>query len=277
MERLDFIHERELPFHVFAFHRLRRAAHGMCASLMDEDALLDRVLRREATSAVPRFRIPVAYALSGLGRCLDLSLSAGAVPCVLRPIVRFNDWVDRIDSWFLGFGDWTGICVPAWEDSIVREARALLNADFRFTETENYRLYRRRMETGRPVVRRGQRLDTVARMNVYFTDFVALFHSIRTYGVLSHDATGPGPPAFRPQRDIGVAVDADGTLCKLPGGQHRFGIARALGIPFPAQLRMVHRARLAALMEKTGSSPVGAVLGEIERLNAATPPSSPVP
>ena len=43
------------------------------------------------------------------------------------------------------------------------------------------------------------------------------------------------------EQDIGVAIDATGRLCKLPGGQHRFAIARALGLSeIPVQVRMLH-------------------------------------
>ncbi len=130
-------------------------------------------------------------------------------------------------------------------------------------------------------MRRGRRVDTVARIETYFSDFADLFCSIQNNGVLSHSATGPshvGPrPAIRLQRNIGIAIDADGTryLCKLPGGQHRFAIVRLLGFRIPAQLRLMHRTELAALMESAEYSPIDALLDEIGRLNVRTEAGCP--
>ena len=42
-----------------------------------------------------------------------------------------------MDNWFVGAHDWSKVFINAEEDSIVQEARMLIDANFRFTEIES--------------------------------------------------------------------------------------------------------------------------------------------
>ncbi|SFD36786.1 hypothetical protein SAMN05660831_01542 [Thiohalospira halophila DSM 15071] len=59
-------------------------------------------------------------------------------------------------------------------------------------------------------------------------------------------ARGMADTGYQPglaRDEIGVAIARDGTLLKAPGGQHRFAVARMLGLDcVTAEVRYIHRA-----------------------------------
>lgn len=196
------------------------------------------------------FWLPVAYAVQRFGPKLDLVIRPDAIEYVLLDGVALDGRRLHTGLWFVGAGDWTPIRWPMTRHQVSREAAELLEQDLRYRDTAVYRSYRQRAETPRPMVRNRVLLDSVAQIDAYFERFVALFESIRENGVLRRSARVrmmlPGGRARSwwtelGEQDIGVAIDATGRLCKLPGGQHRFAIARALGLSeIPVQVRMLH-------------------------------------
>lgn len=196
------------------------------------------------------FWLPVAFALQRFGSGLDLVIRPTAVEHVLLDGVALGDRRLHTGLWFVGAGNWAPICWPMTQHQVSREAAELLAQDLRYRDTAVYRTYRQRAETNRPMIRNRVLLDSAWQIDAYFERFVALFESIRENGVVRRSARRqmvlPGGRqrswwAERGEQDIGVAIDATGRLCKLPGGQHRFAIARALGLSEVAvQVRTLH-------------------------------------
>jgi hypothetical protein len=196
------------------------------------------------------FWVPQAYALRRFSSRLDLIVPAVVVKSLLLDVVELRGHRFHTGQSFIGAGDWSRVLLPFARHQISREARELKAAELRFRDTRSYAVYRRRAEAGKPMVRNRLVLDTPAAVDAYFEGFVALFESIAEHGLRRRVdfAARSGWRAGRRrwlaelgEQDIGVALTADGLLVKLPGGQHRFAIARALGLgEVPVQLRLLH-------------------------------------
>jgi hypothetical protein len=267
--------------------------HAVLAPLMGTQPVFARLLRdalAHARQGAAGFWLPQAYALRRFGTHLDLTVPASAVGALLldgvdvagprvahpspaapkvstqRPRAAPRGRLFHTGHWFIGAGDWSPILLPFARHQVSREAEELAAADLRFRDTPVYARYRRRAEAGKPMVRNRLVLDTPAAVDVYFEGFVALFESIREHG-LRRRAEFAGRRGWRAGRrrwlaelgeqDIGVALAAQGRLVKLPGGQHRFAIARALGLEaVPVQVRMLH---VGALGDMSAAALAGAI------------------
>ena len=205
---------------------------------------------QQSRSGQAGFWLPQVYALRRFGCQLDMIIPADAVEALMLDVVEVGQRSFHTGRWFIGAGDWSGVLLPFTRHQISREAKELKAAGLRFRDTRCYAAYRRRAEAGKPMVRNRLVLDTPAAVDAYFEGFVALFESIAEYG-LRRRADFAARGSWRVGRrrwlaelgeqDIGVALAADGRLVKLPGGQHRFAIARALGLKeVPVQLRLLH-------------------------------------
>jgi len=196
------------------------------------------------------FWLPQAHAVRRFSNRLDLSVRATTVESLLLDVVDLGDCPFHTGQCFIGAGDWSGVLLPFTRHQISREAQELNAAGLRFRDTRCYAAYRRRAEAGKPMVRNRLVLDTPAAVDAYFEGFVALFESIAEHGLrrrADFAARGNWRVGRRRwlaelgEQDIGVALAADGRLVKLPGGQHRFAIARALDLQeVPVQVRLLH-------------------------------------
>ncbi len=77
------------------------------------------------------------------------------------------------------------------------------------------------------------------------------------------------------ERDIGVAIDADGRLVRHTNGKHRMAAALALGIErIPVEIRLVHTGWLARQSERLGLSPADALLATLEEARSTGWPAT---
>lgn len=267
--------------------------HTVLAPLMGTQPVFARLLRvalAHARQGAAGFWLPQPYALRRFGTRLDLTVPVSAVggllfdgvdvagpriahssPAVPKGAVERgraapHGRLFHTGHWFIGAGDWSPILLSFARHQVSREAQELAAADLRFRDTPVYARYRRRAEAGKPMVRNRLVLDTPAAVDVYFEGFVALFESIREHG-LRRRAEFAGRRGWRAggrrwlaelgEQDIGVALTAKGRLVKLPGGQHRFAIARALRLAaVPVQLRLLH---VGALGDMSAAALAGAI------------------
>jgi len=271
MQTLKFVPPRLIPFSATAEHFLHKRTHQACARLISSERYLNKMLARAIQTPKPEFRVPLAYALSALGPKLDFTIHANSINKILRGWVQGTGKIVRVDNWFLGAHDWSKVLINAEDDSIVQEARMLIDANFRFAEIESYANYRQRLEAGDPTWRNIGRLDSVEKIESYFVRFKALYDSIEKHGLLSTEeladqASGHGESL--PQRRIGIAIGADGTQYRLPGGQHRFAIGLILGCQIPVQLRLIHVNRLKVLADREQTLPTALISDEVQQLAA---------
>ena len=272
MQKLKFVPPRLIPFSATAGHFLHNRFHKACAGLISSERHLNRILARTMGAAEPEFHVPLAYAVSAFGPKLDLTIQVSSISRILRGWVQGTGGITRVDNWFVGAHDWSKVFINAEEDSIVQEARMLIDANFRFTEIESYANYRQRLETGDPTWRNTGRLDSIEKIENYFSRFRALYDSIEKHGLLSPDEFSNQTHRHAespPQRRIGIAIGADGTQYRLPGGQHRFAIGLIMGCQIPVQLRLIHVNRLKALADPEQALPTALISNEV-RLLAAT-------
>lgn len=102
------------------------------------------------------------------------------------------------------------------------------------TQTERFRQYRSRLESGHPwsSYRQGILLDSEEKILAY----------LRTYLGFLDDMARCGFNAELGKDELGVAVTREGRLLKINRGLHRLAMAQRLGLPsIPVRVRAVHR------------------------------------
>jgi len=230
------------------------------APLAGQRLVFSRLLARALRQAEGErgFRLSPFYALAYYGERLLIEIDPASMTRVMRGWLADGPrQVHTLDA-FLSAASWQRLALPLGSTEVTRQMQELFAAGMDHTRTQTYRNMLRALRQGKPASRRRQILDSEAAIESYFADVRGLVESIRTNGVVSH-RTGAG--TFVVDRDIGVALDADGDIVKLPGGQHRVAIASALGIPrIPVEVRMIHTGLLRGLMDRKGLDAVEAVL-----------------
>lgn len=102
------------------------------------------------------------------------------------------------------------------------------------TQTERFRQYRSRLQSGNPWTsyQQGLLLDSEEKILAY----------LRTYLQFLDGMAESGFDARLGKDDLGVAVTRDGRLLKVNRGLHRLAMAQRLGLPsIPVVVRGVHR------------------------------------
>jgi hypothetical protein len=227
------------------------------------------------------------------GRKLHLDLD----PAKLK--YRISDWVrePRGMHWvgrsFLDAGDWSAALSPLERSPIHREMHDIVVAGAEFRSTATYRNFLRAIKRGRPMLRNNVRLADEDAIEAYLKYCRGLIKSMRKRGALRRAVSGAfhgmrvrhwdarSPLYDSSERDIGVAIDADGSIIRVLGGKHRTAIAQALKLPtIPVEIRMVHVHWLRQQAEETGLPPHLALAEGVARMVArglAAPAAKPTP
>lgn len=205
------------------------------------------------SKAAGGFFLPVSYVLRAYSGYLCFSLPARRLDTRLRDWVVSGDKVVHTGDFFLFRGDWSGLLHRADSTRTFHEAQAIYAAGLNFRESVTYREDFRQIKRGKPLRRNKVLIDTPELLDQYYQRFVELFLSIEKHGVLSLAQARTFEPSFdsgsavrdwkvsRGEREIGVAIGAQGEVVVLPGGKHRLAIASVLGVDqVPVELRMVH-------------------------------------
>lgn len=185
----------------------------------------------------------------------------------------------RTDAHFLDGNCWDQVLFPLDETPVHGEILDICRTRSEFRKTSRYRWLVKQIEQGRPMARSGIRLDTVAKLDGYFSYYLGLVESIERFGIVPRrrmrfgQHTGRAHRSTRTiwrdliERDIGVAVGPDGELVRHTSGRHRLAAAIGLGLKrVPVEVRMVHADWLAAQARRLGMTPAEALpiaLGEI--------------
>lgn len=158
-----------------------------------------------------------------------------------------------IGDHFLDADDWCGRLSPLSRSPAHREIVEICRTRHGFREGRHYQAYVRSLEQRRPVRRNGKHLDTIEKIDAYFRYYVDLIGNIERAGVVprnrfQHSAdTGRRHRGIRSlwhdlvERDIGIAIGADGRLVRHTSGKHRLAAAIGLGLKrIPVEIRLVH-------------------------------------
>ena len=120
-------------------------------------------------------------------------------------------------------------------------------------------------------------LNSETVLDVYFERYLQLIESIRRSGVLPRErlvASTDDPLVRLPTseiirlpgaddgpKDIRVAIGPNGELLQMGSGRHRTAIAQVLGLErIPVEIRLMHVEWLSKLVERSGKSPLDALL-----------------
>lgn len=186
-----------------------------------------------------------------------------------------------IGNHFLDGGNWQPILAPVRKSSSHAEIVELCKTRHGFREGQHYQRYAERIADGKRVHRNRIALDTIDKLDSYFKYYLALIDDIEKNGILPHsdlglrDQTGHRHRWTRTlwqdlaERDIGVAINANGRLVRHTSGKHRMAIALSLDLPrIPVEIRLVHARWLQRQSEKLGLSPKEALLATLEEARA---------
>jgi hypothetical protein len=239
----------------------------------------DRAVRRLATeggSAVPAPQSAFHFAE---GLLIPVRTSV-----IQKRLVDFyfdGERVRWIGAHFLDGGDWAPISQPVTASSSHREILELCKTRQGFRKGRRYLNYAKRIADGTLLVRNRIALDTTEKLDSYFEYYLALIEDIEKNGIVPQSALGLSGQTGRhhrwtrsfwqdfAERDIGVAIDADGSLVRHTNGKHRMAAAIALGVEsIPVEIRRVHAGWLQRQSERLGLTPSAALLATVEEARA---------
>ncbi|MES2658362.1 MAG: hypothetical protein V4689_07075 [Verrucomicrobiota bacterium] len=214
-----------------AVQRFRRGFGGIATGRSLDDTIRANANRLRKSGAP--FGLPISH-INRAGMSMPLfDLAPDAIESLLSDWVKTEGrtWHSLDD--FLGIGDWSSILRSPWQRSILKEARQLHKAQLVYQTIPAYEHLCTLAESGKPVSRQQVILTNRIQINAYFERFVALFRSIEREGFWRVPSPG--------DRQLGVAITAEGRFARLQGGQHRWAIIMTLGKPtIPVELRMLH-------------------------------------
>ncbi len=209
--------------------------------------------------------LPPEHAAGYYGAALHLDLDPAAL------VHRISDEVitprgARWMGWsFLDAADWDGVISRIDESPIHKEMCELVAGPADYRHTQTYLNLMRGIEVGRPAYRHGVLMSSTDRIDAYIIYCHDLIKSARKCGIVRHTVLGRfhrlrlkhrrlrSIAVDAGERDVGVAIGADGTIIRLLGGKHRMAIAQALKLPrIPVEVRLVHVAWIAEQMKRTG-------------------------
>ncbi|MBC7985784.1 MAG: hypothetical protein H7X93_03815 [Sphingomonadaceae bacterium] len=229
--------------------------------------------RRELAAIVRGARVSgvdAAAAARHFGRPILVEIDPRRVLFQLPSRVLLGGGTHRLGRDLVDAADWGACLSTTRERRAYREMRKLVahRADFR--ELALYRRMAARIAAGEWVARSGIQLATIETLDAYFEHYARLIAAIRDEGYAAAEAAAArGVPGAwgngRPDRDVSVAIGAEGEPIRYLGGNHRFAIACELGVSaIRCEVRLIHFNWLARRADEEG---IG-LYAMLERLHA---------
>lgn len=221
------------------------------------------------------------------GEQLVIPIASQRLTTRLRDNISDRGRLRWIGTHFLDGSDWSGVVEPLEKSSSHAEIVELVKTRQDFREGARYRSYAKRINDGATVKRNRIAIDTIDKLDSFFEYYLALIADIEKNGIVPHSDLGLlGQTGRRhrwtrtlwqdlAERDIGVAIGADGTLIRHTNGKHRMAAALALGIErIPVEIRLVHAGWLARRAERLGLSPAEALIATLDEARATGWPAT---
>ncbi len=209
--------------------------------------------------------LPPEHAAGYYGADLHLDLDPATLTHRISDEVTTPDGARWMGRSFLDAADWSGVISRIDESPIHLEMCELVAGPSDYRRTQTYRNLMLGIEVGKPAYRHGVLMSSTERIDAYIIYCRDLIKSARKRGIVRHTVLGRfhrlrlkhrrlrSIAVDAGERDVGVAITADGTIIRLLGGKHRMAIAQALKLPrIPVEVRLVHAAWIAELMNRTG-------------------------
>jgi hypothetical protein len=257
-------------------------ASGEVVGEMDRPCLQDMLREAilEDSHLQPTLRFDFEEAQSLLGESLMLNVSPAEIVQQLPYTVAIDGKTLSVNEHFIADGDlgtWTG---KLEQSRVMAETRELVDADLDYRQTRHYQQRARAMAAGR--VRRLQHTDhdSIEKLDRYFENAVRMLRLAQRFGILQRPApnadgmNGHFVPAETrdlwlelSESNIGIAVDAHGTLLRAGPGKHRTVVAKLLGLPsIPCELRLVHADFLKPFLHQENGDALAAVRSCVRHL-----------
>lgn len=183
---------------------------------------------------------------------LLVTLKPSEITLLMRDWVVIEQSKKHMSDYFIGDGEWSEITAEINSMPVLKEAQQLMQKEWDFKHTEIYAELIQKMKNGTPSKKQHILLDTTEKIDNYFLGYTKVYHSIKRHGFQN---------ALSDSRNIGISIDKDGTISKLPGGQHRFSIAYILDLPsISVEIRMIHREYLQKICNQYGLNYIDGVL-----------------
>lgn len=239
------------------------------------DAAVERLSVRGRGAAISPGQARLVF-----GKALRLFVDPAAITLRLADALNDGARTRSIDGAFLDGGDWRAVTYPLADSRAHREMLDICRFRDGFRRSSRYRVLADRIRAGERVRRNGATLRDVDDLDTLYLRRLALVESLERNGPRSvrelaraHRRLGDAGrrrSALREmvERDIGVAVTAEGALVRHACGRHRFAACQGLGLArVPVEVRLVHAGWLANEARRLGLPPhraLGAVLREAE-------------
>jgi hypothetical protein len=204
----------------------------------------------EAGNGDMPFRFPFAAAEALFSEPLIIDVDPGRLNFQFAYAVELGGATVDPSFYFLGAGDWSRFLVPIAKSPAYRQAEQLHAVNPAFRRTASYRHFRKSVLAGRDVTLNHIRMDSLDKLDDYFRNYRRLLISAARHGIRRRPAgnvhrrqLNEARPAWAElsERDVGVAIDADGGLHRIGPGKHRTAVAKVLGLErMPCEVRMVH-------------------------------------
>ncbi|WP_132255552.1 hypothetical protein [Methylobacterium segetis] len=276
----DITQSEDLPAMPFR-RRLAVAAAPLVRPGRLQEAAFGRAYARVAAGQSQRaVRYEAAERL--FGSTLLIGIDPARLEHQLIDTVRAGAEATRLSHWFLDRGDWSGALVRLGDSDVGREIDAVFDHAEQPEEAPAFRALLAHAEAGHAQVRNGLALADAATIRAYFAHNAALRASIERDGLKPRSEVAArtarafsgsavrSRKAERLERDIGIAIGAEGEPIRMIGGHHRTAIARRLGLPrIPVQIRLVHAEWLRGWISRTGLGPARALAEGLRGLSAA--------
>jgi hypothetical protein len=269
------------------------AHNAQDAARLDLARRINELLRQAPTATVPFFG-DAQQLRDFAGGKLIIEIDPAQVGDQFPVMKVINGQSVRFAEHFLGRADWSHHLEKLDRSTVYREVAELLAGDFNYRATAIYGELRKRISEGKAPVRNLLALDTDEKLDLYFDHVVEVIRSIassgyrrrpRYNGIESAVAAMPHSSAIRPvaielmESEIGVAVNANGSLHRIGPGTHRLAIARLLKFQrIPVEVRMFHVQWVRRAIGSTGR-PLQAIFSGIRELGLppATLAMNPIP
>lgn len=203
------------------------------------DRAVERVEARGGTAVDPD------TARLAFGNALRIEIAPSRITRRLGGQIFDRGRARRTDCAFLDAGDWRAVLHPLSDSVVHGEILALCRRDGDVRDFGRYRRLAERVAAGETIRRSGFVIDSPAALDRYFAYYRRLVDGIATHGLTRrrradfHFARAPWRDWI--ERDISVAVAADGSFVHHGPGRHRLAAAIGLELPTaPVEVNLVH-------------------------------------
>ena len=232
------------------------------------DRAVERVEARGGTA------VDLGTARLAFGDALRIEIAPSRITRRLGGQIFDQGRARRTDCSFLDAGDWRAVLHPLSDSVVHGEILSLCRRDGDVRDFGRYRRLAERVAAGETIRRSGFVIDSPAALDRYFGYYRRLVDGIAADGLTRRRRR----PEFRfsrapwrdwIERDISVAVAADGSLVHHGPGRHRLAAAIGLELPTaPVEVNLVHVDWLcaeAARRRQRPSDALGPALHDLSR------------